>query len=167
MIDTNDKTTQSLSLDEQPGKLSNVTGLPDERPHGVVFPPCPTARKPRGRPATGKAMTPAEKQRAYRERVKSKQGGSMSGRWIHMFWADIVRVRTEQESLGRMAYYGRCTGAIYALYQAEAISYELYERLDNLIHSAMLHSGNPFVDSKNAGPVIPRYIAIQRDCEDA
>ncbi|MEW9048126.1 hypothetical protein [Stutzerimonas stutzeri] len=76
MIDTNDKTTQSLSLDEQPGKLSNVTGLPDERPHGVVFPPCPTARKPRGRPATGKAMTPAEKQRAYRERQKKKHNGT-------------------------------------------------------------------------------------------
>lgn len=74
MIDTNNKTTQSLSLDEQPGKLSNVTGLPDESPHGVVFPPCPTARKPRGRPATGKAMTPAEKQRAYRERQKAKSG---------------------------------------------------------------------------------------------
>lgn len=143
MIDPADQQTQTLPLDEQP------------------------AKRKRGRPATGAAMTPAEKQRAYRERVKSKQGGSMSGRWIHMFWADIVRLRTEQESLGRMAYYGRCTGAIYALYQAEAISYELYERLDNLIHSAMLHSGNPFVDSKNAGPVIPRYIAIQRDCEDA
>jgi len=143
MIDPADQKTQALPLDEQP------------------------AKRKRGRPATGQAMTPAEKQRVYRERVKSKQGVSMSGRWIHMFWADIVRLRTEQESLGRMAYYGRCTGAIYALYQAEAISYELYERLDNLIHSAMLHSGNPFVDSKNAGPVIPRYIAIQRDCEDA
>lgn len=143
MIDPADQLTKTLPLDEQP------------------------AKRKRGRPATGAAMTPAEKQRAYRERVKSKQGGSMSGRWIHMFWADIVRLRTEQESLGRMAYYGRCTGAIYALYQAEAISYELYERLDNLIHSAMLHSGNPFVDSKNAGPVIPRYIAVQRDCEDA
>lgn len=142
MIDPADQQTQTLPLDEQP------------------------AKRKRGRPATGAAMTPAEKQRAYRERVKSKQGGSMSGRWIHMFWADIVRLRTEQESLGRMAYYGRCTGAIYALYQAEAISYELYERLDNLIHSAMLHSGNPFVDSRNAGPVIPRYIATQRDCED-
>jgi len=143
MIDQADKQTKTLPLDEQP------------------------AKRKRGRPATGKAMTPAEKQRAYRERVKSKQGGSMSGRWIHMFWADIVRLRVEQESLNRMAYYGRCSGAIYALHQAEAISYELYERLDNLIHSAMLHSGNPFVDSKNAGPVIPRYIAIQRDCEDA
>lgn len=143
MIDQAEKQTQTIPLDEQP------------------------AKRKRGRPATGQAMTPAEKQRAYRERVKSKQGGSMSGRWIHMFWADIVRLRVEQESLNRMAYYGRCTGAIYALYQAEAISYEIYERLDNLIHSAMLHSGNPFVDSKNAGPVIPRYIAIQRDCEDA
>lgn len=143
MIDTADKQTKSLPLDEQP------------------------AKRKRGRPATGAAMTPAEKQRAYRERVKSKQGGSMSGRWIHMFLADVVSLRIEQDSMSRMAYYGRCTGAIYALYQAEAISYELYERLDNLIHSAMLHSGNPFVDSRNAGPVIPRYIATQRHCEDA
>ena len=125
MIDPADKQTQSLPLDEQP------------------------AKRKRGRPATGAAMTPAEKQRAYRERVKLKQGGSMSGRWIHMFWADIVCLRVEQESLNRMISYGRCTGAIYALYKAEAIPHELYERLDNLIHSALLHSGNPFVDSRN------------------
>ncbi|MDH2244447.1 hypothetical protein N5J70_21125 [Pseudomonas sp. GD03909] len=143
MIDPADTQTKALPLDELP------------------------AKRKRGRPATGTAMTPAEKQRAYRERVKSKQGVSMSGRWIHMFWADIVRLRTKQESLERMAYYGRCTGAIYALYQAEAISSEIYYRLDDLIQSAMIHSGRPFVDSRNAGPVIPRYIAIQRDCEDA
>lgn len=46
MIDTNDKATQPLPLDEQPMK------------------------RKRGRPATGTAMTPAEKQRAYRERQK-------------------------------------------------------------------------------------------------
>lgn len=46
MIDTNDKATQPLPLDEQPMK------------------------RKRGRPSTGKAMTPAEKQRAYRERQK-------------------------------------------------------------------------------------------------
>lgn len=46
MIDTNDKATQPLPLDEQPVK------------------------RKRGRPATGTAMTPAEKQRAYRERQK-------------------------------------------------------------------------------------------------
>lgn len=46
MIDTNDKATQPLPLDEQPMK------------------------RKRGRPATGKAMTPAEKQRAYRERQR-------------------------------------------------------------------------------------------------
>jgi hypothetical protein len=143
MIDQADKQTETLPLDEQP------------------------AKRKRGRPATGKAMTPAEKQRAYRERVKSKQGGSMSGRWIPMFWADVVRFRIEKDSLTRMTYYGRCSGAIYALYQAEAISFELYQRLENLIHSAMLHSGKPFVDGRNAGPVIPRYIAIQRKCEDA
>lgn len=91
----------------------------------------------------------------------------MSDRWVHTFWADIVRLRVEQDSLSRMAYYGRCNGAIYALYQAVVISSEIYYRLDHLIQSAMIHSGRPFVDSRNAGPVIPRYIAIQRDCEDA
>lgn len=47
MIDPADKQTQPLPLDEQP------------------------AKKRRGRPTTGKAMTPAEKQRAYRERKKA------------------------------------------------------------------------------------------------
>jgi|GEM_PF-1969294 len=50
MIDPADKQTQSLPLDELP------------------------AKKRRGRPSTGKAMTPAEKQRAYRERQKAKSG---------------------------------------------------------------------------------------------
>jgi len=50
MIDPADKQTQALPLDEQP------------------------AKKRRGRPATGKAMTPAEKQRAYRERQKAAAG---------------------------------------------------------------------------------------------
>lgn len=48
MIDPADKLTQALPLNEQP------------------------AKRKRGRPATGKAMTPAEKQRAYRERQKQK-----------------------------------------------------------------------------------------------
>lgn len=47
MIDPADQQNQALPLDEQQPK------------------------KRRGRPATGKAMTPAEKQRAYRERQKS------------------------------------------------------------------------------------------------
>lgn len=47
MIDPADKLSQALPLDEQP------------------------AKRKRGRPATGKAMTPAQKQRAYRERLKA------------------------------------------------------------------------------------------------
>lgn len=86
-----------------------------------------------------------------------------SSRWIHTFFADIVRLRVEQDSLSGMAYYGRCSGAIYALYQSEVITPETYYRLDGLIQSAMIDSGRPFVDSRNAGPVIPRYIANQRD----
>lgn len=50
MIDPADKQTQAIPLDEQ------------------------SAKRKRGRPATGKAMTPAEKQRAYRERQKAKSG---------------------------------------------------------------------------------------------
>lgn len=50
MIDPTDKATQQLPFDEPP------------------------QRKRRGRPSTGKAMTPAEKQRAYRERQKAAQG---------------------------------------------------------------------------------------------
>lgn len=49
MIDANDKQTQSLSLDEQ------------------------TAKGKRGRPATGKALSNAERQRAYRERQKAQR----------------------------------------------------------------------------------------------
>ena len=56
MIDPADKQTQPLPLDEQP------------------------AKKRRGRPTTGKAMTPAEKQRAYRERLKSNVTDNMHKR---------------------------------------------------------------------------------------
>lgn len=87
-----------------------------------------------------------------------------SPRWMHMFWADLVCLRITKESLPRMASYGRCSGALYALRQADVISFEVYARLDDLIHSAMIYSGHPFVDARNAGPVIPRYIAFQRDC---
>lgn len=48
MIDPTDKQTQNLPLDSTPVKRG------------------------RGRPSTGKAMTPAEKQRAYRERMKNE-----------------------------------------------------------------------------------------------
>lgn len=49
MIDPADKNTQSLPLDTSPVKRG------------------------RGRPATGKALTPAEKQKAYRERLKERE----------------------------------------------------------------------------------------------
>ena len=54
MIDANDKATQALGLEEMPVKRG------------------------RGRPATGKAMTPAEKQRAYRERQKQSRDQNSS-----------------------------------------------------------------------------------------
>lgn len=49
MIDPTDKQTVALPLETTPVKRS------------------------RGRPSTGKAMTPAEKQRAYRERLKKRE----------------------------------------------------------------------------------------------
>lgn len=54
MIDAQDKKTQALPLEEMPIK------------------------RKRGRPSTGKAMTPAEKQRAYRERQKQSRDQNSS-----------------------------------------------------------------------------------------
>lgn len=71
MIDPADKQTQALPLDEQP------------------------AKRKRGRPATGAAMTPAEKQRAYRERQKAKSGyvDPATVAEIKRMQADIDRLR--------------------------------------------------------------------------
>ena len=51
MIDTNDKTTQALDLGAEP--------------------------KRRGRPSTGNAMTNAERQKAYRERMKERDSQAL------------------------------------------------------------------------------------------
>ncbi len=51
MIDANDKQTQPLALDDQAAKAK------------------------RGRPATGKALSNADRQRAYRERQKAQRNG--------------------------------------------------------------------------------------------
>lgn len=67
MIDPADKLTQPLPLDEQP------------------------AKRKRGRPATGKAMTPAEKQRAYRERQKQKASPELGLRGALENWETAFR----------------------------------------------------------------------------
>ena len=50
-------------------------------------------KKRRGRPATGKAMTPAEKQRAYRERAKAQQAGAI---YTRDDMTDAVRIYNEE-----------------------------------------------------------------------
>lgn len=71
MIDPADQPTQALPLDEQP------------------------AKRKRGRPATGKAMTPAEKQRAYRERAKSKQPLPGEERAREALHRQVIELRQE------------------------------------------------------------------------
>jgi len=75
MIDPADQQTQALPLDEQP------------------------AKKRRGRPATGKAMTPAEKQRAYRERLKSNVTDSMHKQVAEDLRAELAKALERIEEL--------------------------------------------------------------------
>lgn len=67
MIDPADKQTQALPLDEQ------------------------QAKRKRGRPATGAAMTAAEKQRAYRERQKQKAAPELGLRGALENWETACR----------------------------------------------------------------------------
>lgn len=50
----------------------------------------------RGRPPTGKAMTPAEKQRAYRERLKAQQGGKPGTIYTKEEAQEAVRIYQEE-----------------------------------------------------------------------
>ncbi len=68
MIDPADKQTADLPLEEKP------------------------AKRGRGRPATGKAMTPAEKQKAYRERLKQRQASTASSE-------ELARVKREKKEI--------------------------------------------------------------------
>lgn len=77
MIDPADQQTQALPLDEQP------------------------AKKRRGRPATGKAMSPAEKQRAYRERLKSNVTDKMHKQVAEDLRAELQKALEKIESLER------------------------------------------------------------------
>jgi small-conductance mechanosensitive channel len=74
MIDPADQLTKALPLDEQ------------------------QAKKRRGRPATGKAMTPAEKQRAYRERLKSNVTDNMHKRVAEDLRADLAKALEKIEA---------------------------------------------------------------------
>ncbi len=75
MIDPADQQTQALPLDEQP------------------------AKKRRGRPATGQAMTPAEKQRAYRERLKSNVTANVHKRVEEDLRAELAKALARIEEL--------------------------------------------------------------------
>ncbi len=75
MIDPEDRKTQALPLEIVENKRNEevVTGLPGEEIPPAEFAECPTRRRPRGRPATGNAMSNAERQRRYRENLKAQR----------------------------------------------------------------------------------------------
>ncbi len=57
---------------------------------------------------------------------------------------------------------GRCWGFISALRDAGLISLEESFRLDRLVMSAAEHSGRPFPDEANLGPVMPDRVWLER-----
>ncbi|GAD64741.1 eIF2A family protein [Aquipseudomonas alcaligenes] len=73
MIDTNDKATQALDLGEQP--------------------------KRRGRPATGSAMSNADRQRAYRERQKAQRNEKANSEDVERLTKNFRQVHDQMERL--------------------------------------------------------------------
>ncbi|MGK8473392.1 hypothetical protein ACRS34_21195, partial [Stutzerimonas stutzeri] len=142
MIDPADQQTQALPLDEQP------------------------AKRKRGRPATGKAMTPAEKQRAYRERqlLKARDNltlelraalSSLLGRIL------TVRLTDFRADSGRNEFL-RVQGYLAALQDLGVITWDQLCMLTDLLLNASQHAGKPFPCELNAGPVMPVVVAYKR-----
>lgn len=104
MIDPNDKQTATLPLDEQP------------------------AKRKRGRPVTGKAMTPAEKQKAYRERLKNRKELGVEG--AIKLWEEAAR------------NLGKAQGRILYLEQELAESKEDNAWLHKKIRELAIELGN-------------------------
>ncbi len=77
MIDTNDKSTQALDLGEQP--------------------------KRRGRPATGSAMSNADRQRAYRERQKAQHNEKANSEDVERLTKNFRHVHGQMERLRAQA----------------------------------------------------------------
>lgn len=137
MIDPADKQTQTLPLDEQP------------------------AKRKRGRPATGQAMTPAEKQRAYRERQKAKSRESLLSRLIE------VRLSGPDSVSGHMrsAKFGAVQGYLAALENLGVITWDENCMFTDLLLNASKYAGEPFPAAANAGPIMPPWVALERKHE--
>ena len=125
MIDTNDKTTQALDLDEQP------------------------AKRKRGRPATGTAMTPAEKQRAYRERQLLKARDNLTLEQLRaalsslLFRLVTVRLAGFRDDSGRNEFL-RVQGYLAALQDLSVITCDQVCMFNDLLLNASEHGGKPF-----------------------
>lgn len=111
MIDANDKATQALALDDMPVKRG------------------------RGRPSTGKAMTPAEKQRAYRERQKGlrdqnsgKTANSQDGMWMTKEALESLTERQLQLSKELSEHVKRANKAEAKAEEYRLIAVEISER---------------------------------------
>lgn len=136
MIDQADQQTLAIPLDEQP------------------------AKRKRGRPATGTAMTPAEKQRAYRERQKAKARKSLMSRLLQV---RLSGPGSEPEYI-RSARFGAVQGYLGALEDLGVITWDESCRLTDLLLNASKHAGEPFPCELNAGPVMPSIVAYNRRC---
>lgn len=73
MIDTNDKSTQALDLGAEP--------------------------KRRGRPTTGKALSNADRQRAYRERQKAQRNENANSKDVERLTENFRHVHGQMERL--------------------------------------------------------------------
>lgn len=111
MIDAQDKSTQALPLDEMPIK------------------------RKRGRPSTGKAMTPAEKQRAYRERQKElrdqnsgQAAPNQDGMWMTKEALESLTERQLQLSKELSEHVKRANKAEAKAEECRLIAVEISER---------------------------------------
>ncbi|WP_312912121.1 hypothetical protein [Stutzerimonas nitrititolerans] len=150
MIEPADKQTQALPLDEQP------------------------AKRKRGRPATGAAMTPAEKQRAYRERQKAKSG--------YVDPATVEEIKRMQEEITRLrdALVATDASGLKKIDELRAENEQLKRQLSSRDDNELLKRlelaeaerdtmGNELAKAKaklsKAGPTKRRYILQWQDPE--
>lgn len=74
-----------------------------------------------------------------------------------------LRQTPPHDSVGFSMASRRAWGYLAALHEIQLLSFSEYERLRELIYSASKNCSRvPFPDARNAGPLIPYHIAIER-----
>lgn len=62
---------------------------------------------------------------------------------------------------------GCCDGYFDALFDSSVVTFEEYQRLQRLNACAFSYSGRPFLNARNVGPLMPPFIANQRNRESS